>query len=88
MKIYKNVFSSERQTNGSQSQVSLLNALIFNFVHDDNFTIMSNVNYSSMYILIYQNVLQCITNLLYNILESEIWESMKYSINKAKKRIF
>lgn len=37
-----------------------------------------------MYILIYQNVLQCITNLLYYILESEIWESMKYS-NKAKK---
>lgn len=36
-----------------------------------------------MYILIYQNVLQCITNLLYYILESEIWESMKYS-NKAK----
>lgn len=40
-----------------------------------------------MYILIYQNVLQCITNLLYNILESEIWESMKYS-NKAKKKDF
>lgn len=54
-------------------------------MHDDNFTIMSNVNYSSMYILIYQNVLQCIT---YNILESEIWESMKYSINKAKKKGF
>lgn len=57
-------------------------------MHDENFTIMSNVNYSSMYILIYQNVLQCITNLLYNILESEIWESMKYSINKAKKKGF
>lgn len=54
-------------------------------MHGDNFTIMSNVNYSSMYILIYQNVLQCIT---YNILESEIWESMKYSINKAKKKGF
>lgn len=40
-----------------------------------------------MYILIYQNVLQCITNLLYYILESEIWESMKYS-NKAKKKDF